>query len=303
MLKRFRADRACSLYAQLMQLAERASRLPPDSEAPPEMYDFTEVPLANGREIASNLGLPETTDHILRLLKWEQGITCKEVHFGFMHLMELMQSELKKRKVVAIDPEMNKHYRDEIFGVKVPSSEEVALLERKGVEKPEPVFGEKTESAFPSAYMDIIEAGRCLALARNNAAIYHLMQVAEMGLRALARDRRITIERGKKKTVVPLTFAQWGEIIGELTKKREKINQWPRSKEIRERAIEYYAYAIFEVSSFNDIYRKHISHARGKLYEDDTAIACWGHVKRFMGALAERSITETTITPAIWPKN
>jgi hypothetical protein len=216
--------------------------------------------------------------------------------------MELMQSELKKRKVVAIAPELNKHYRDEIFGVKVPSPEEVVLLERKGVEKPEPVFGEKAELAFPSAYMDIIEAGRCLALARNNAAIYHLMQVAEMGLRALARDRRVVVERGKTKTVVPLTFAQWGDIIAALTRKKDEINRWPRSKEVREQAITYYASAIFEVSSFNDIYRKHISHARGKRYEDDTALACWGHVRRFMETLAERGITETTTMPAVWPK-
>src|SRR6266568_4382565 len=37
-------------------------------------------------------------------------------------------------------------------------------------------------------------------------------------------------------------------------------NRWPRSKSLREEAIQYYKTAIFDVSSFNEIYRKHIAH-------------------------------------------
>jgi hypothetical protein len=54
------------------------------------------------------------------------------------------------------------------------------------------------------------------------------MQVAEVGLRAPAYDRRVTIKRGKSKTIVPLDFAQWGEIIGELTKTIALINSLKR---------------------------------------------------------------------------
>jgi hypothetical protein len=146
--------------------------------------------------------------------------------------------------------------------------------------------------------MDIVEAGRCLALGRNNAAVYHLMQAAEIGLRILAWDRRVKIERGKSRTEIPLDFAQWGEIIGELERKVPLINS-PRSKALREEAIQYYKSAIFDVSSFNEIYRKHIAHARGQVYARDTAISCWGHVSRFMDRLAER-MSESDRTKLVW---
>ena len=41
-------------------------------------------------------------------------------------------------------------------------------------------------------------------------------------------------------------------------KKKALIHAWPRSKHVREEAVQYYSSLIFEVSSFNDIYRKHI---------------------------------------------
>ena len=147
--------------------------------------------------------------------------------------------------------------------------------------------------------MDIVEAGRCLALNRNNAAIYHLMQVAEIGLRTVAWDRRVEVKQGKQQKTVPLDYAQWGQIIGGLIKEVEKIDAWKRSKPLKDEAKRYYTKAIFEVDSFNEIFRKHISHARGELYESDTAISCWGYIHRFMEMLAER-MSETARTPKVW---
>jgi hypothetical protein len=57
--------------------------------------------------------------------------------------------------------------------------------------------------------------------------------------------------------------------------------------------------SIFEVDSFNEIFRKHISHARGEIYESDVAISCWGHVYRFMDMLSER-MSEDQRMPNVW---
>ena len=84
-------------------------------------------------------------------------------------------------------------------------------------------------------------------LNRNNAAIYHLMQVAEVGLRSLAWDRRVTVRRGKKQAEVPLENAQWGEMIGQIQKKKDLIHQWSRSKFLKEEAFRYYTRAVFEI--------------------------------------------------------
>jgi hypothetical protein len=221
------------------------------------------------------------------------------LQYALQHLLDLMKSELEKLKVFAFDPLTSDYYQDDVYGTKLPSAARYTNALAAGMKKPTPLFSERATKAFPSAYMDIVEAGRCLALNRNNAAIYHLMQVAEVGLRALALDRRVTVTRGKKNVMVPLDYAQWGEMIGQIQKKKELINQWPRSKALKEEAIRYYTRAILEVDSFNEIFRKHISHARGELYESDIAISCWSHVYRFMNMLAER-MSENHRMPEVW---
>jgi hypothetical protein len=48
-------------------------------------------------------------------------------------------------------------------------------------------FGNAVWNAFPSAIDDSIEAGKCIALERYTAAVFHLMRVLEAGLKALAK--------------------------------------------------------------------------------------------------------------------
>src|SRR6266536_4281388 len=50
------------------------------------------------------------------------------------------------------------------------------------------LFGDDVAKKFPSASVDIEEAGKCLALDRGTAAVFHLMRVMEVGLRALAKS-------------------------------------------------------------------------------------------------------------------
>jgi hypothetical protein len=48
-------------------------------------------------------------------------------------------------------------------------------------------FGAEVEVRFPSAVNDISEAARCLACGRGTAAVFHLMRVMEVGLKATAK--------------------------------------------------------------------------------------------------------------------
>jgi hypothetical protein len=54
--------------------------------------------------------------------------------------------------------------------------------------KADKLFGETVATNFPSAAFDIEEAGKCLALGRATACVFHLMRVMEVGLRALAKS-------------------------------------------------------------------------------------------------------------------
>jgi hypothetical protein len=302
---------AFSSLAEYSQQAAERGRMSGGNTEPVNQQRLGDISLslAAANVITIFLELGETKDAIKRLTidmkSTVNPITAVTLHYALQSLLELMKNELDKRKVFALDPTKSKYYQDDTFGVKPPPDAQYygnALLQ--DARPPEPLFSESAVKAFPSAYMDIVEAGRCLALNRNNAAIYHLMQVAEIGLRALARDRRVTVTRGKKQAVVPLEYAQWGEMIGQIQKKKDLIHQWPRSKTLKDEAVRYYTRAVFEVDSFNEIFRKHISHTRGELYEPDVAVSCWGHVYRFMDMLAEH-MSENHRTPNVWnsPKN
>lgn len=232
----------------------------PDNIVPDEFKGDVQLTLTTVKIVATAVGLPETKGALIRLevdLKsTAERITCVRLQFALHHLLALMESELEKRMVFTVDPEKTKYYQDDILGVKpapIPLPNALSLAAKKR----DLLLSEGATIAFPSAYMDMVEAGRCLALNRNNAAIYHLMQVAEIGLRTLAWDRRVTIKRGKHRDTVPLDYAQWGEMIGDLEKKKLLIHQWNRAKSLRDEAFRYYSRAIFEIDSFNEIFRKH----------------------------------------------
>jgi hypothetical protein len=113
--------------------------------------------------------------------------------------------------------------------------------------------------------------------------------------------RRVEIRKWKKQSIMPLEYAQWGDMLAELEKEKELINHWTRPKPLKEAAYRYYAHAILEIDSFNEIWRKHISHARNTLYQPDVAISCWDRVYRFMDSLAEYML-EDERTPLVWSK-
>lgn len=157
------------------------------------------------------------------------------------------------------------------------------------------LFGHDVFVAFPSACMDICEAGNCWVAGRNNAVVCHLICAAEFGLRTLAADRRVEIKNGK----TPIEFAQWGEIISELEKKIALIQQWPKGHS-KSAAQQFYNDVLASARGFNDGWRTHINHARAKPYQDEEVQALMSHVRRFMKTLSTR-ISEATQTPEIWP--
>lgn len=55
-------------------------------------------------------------------------------------------------------------------------------------ESAEPLFGEEVFRRFGIANDDIAEAGKCLAMGRSTAAVFHLMRVTEAGLKALGKE-------------------------------------------------------------------------------------------------------------------
>jgi hypothetical protein len=121
-----------------------------------------------------------------------------------------------------------------------PHHVEYADLPPKGKKDVVPLFGHAVHDAFPSARQDIKDAGNCLALDLSTAAVFHLMQVAEHGLRTLAWDRRVRVTKG------PIQLTNWEDIIKELENTEKAIQSYPKTL-AREAQFEFYHGAMMEL--------------------------------------------------------
>jgi hypothetical protein len=154
------------------------------------------------------------------------------------------------------------------------------------------LLGTGTSEPFPSASRDILEAGNCLALGLNTASVFHLMHVVEWGLRAFSTDLGLLeVSAGKNKTPVPIEYAQWEQILDQLSAKiKGKIATIPKGPD-KQHAQEFYYSAKEEIEAFKEAWRNHVSHTR-RSYTFEDAIGVLSHVKRFMQKLADNGIRE-----------
>jgi len=89
-------------------------------------------------------------------------------------------------------------------------------------------FGEEVSARFSSATADIAEAGRCFALDRYPACIFHLMRVAERALRVMANELAVPLASLNKGR-------SWGGVIFDISEKlREMPDEAPKKARLRE---------------------------------------------------------------------
>lgn len=266
---------SAGLFGVLARAEHQASIRFSWSKAPDDYKEHVSLFIFLPAEVlCREAGLAETSAMLSRAKnQFARKITNGEARACLEHFRALMMSELNKCPLFIMPKDRVEYFENEAL------------------------FGWAVHQAFPSARMDIKEAGSCWALGRNNAVVYHLMSAAEFGLRALAKDRRVEIAN-RNGNETPLEFAQWGEILGHLQKKISQINLWPATAS-RAEAQQFYNAAFLSVCSFRDGYRNHIFHGRSKAYQDDETAALMGHVRRFLDKLSEK-ISESEITDEKW---
>lgn len=137
-------------------------------------------------------------------------------------------------------------------------------------------------TAFPSSKDDIVHGVDCWASEHNTAAVFYMMRVAEVGLRAVAKERKIKLKRDK-----PLTHAQWGEIIQEIDKEVKRIELTASAGPNKDAAVAFYSGASSHARALKDRYRNRVMHAREAFSEYAAADASF-HTKSFMSGLAEK---------------
>ncbi len=139
------------------------------------------------------------------------------------------------------------------------------------------LFGGHVSEAFPLAAQDIRDSGNCLALGLDTAAVFHLMRVAEFGLRRIARNLGVsTIGKNKR----PIDFENWNTICRAIDTKIDALNQRKPSAR-RAKNLRHYSEMNAHIRAFKDCWRNDVSHTR-RSYDEYQASSVCVHVKGFM---------------------
>ena len=214
--------------------------------------------LGNLRRECEKLGLTHTLVHVNRTINF---IENQPPHALLAPLAQYV-AEIQQRLIDELD---------ERTMIAIPASRVSYYLDVD-------LFGKEVSNRFPSATIDIMEAGKCLALNRNTASVFHLMRVMETGLRALARslsDPRLD----------PTRNPSWETI---LKKCDDELG-----KPIIERSIEwrsdnsFFSTAVANLRAVKDAWRNPTMHIE-QTYNDETALEVWNAVRAFMRHLATK---------------
>jgi hypothetical protein len=262
---RFSADRfqhvmtALSAFSQLIRDSPQVESLPPET---------VEVLLQESEELFAQLpalGLrlsAVTAEEIKVLLRQDPSVAQ----------LESLLSELMRRV---------HHELEFVLFLVVPADK------YDFYQPPAPLFGQEVWDRFPSAIFDIGEAGKCFALDRYTACVFHLMRALEVCLAALARDLSVAYERG----------ANWNKILNQVDKAlKEKLQANSVEKALRwKEREEFYSGAAALLRTVKNAWRNSVSHTQ-YAYDEERARMVYQAVEGIMRHLAtELQEKESTV--------
>lgn len=138
------------------------------------------------------------------------------------------------------------------------------------------------DTASPEVNSEIKAVGNCLSCDLNTAAVFHLMRMAEFGLRQLAHHLKVK----KVKRNVPLEFGTLDEILKAVGLKITTLAETTRGQK-RQSDLEFYSALLIDMRGFKDFWRNNVMHSRDS-YDANAAMSAFGHVRDFMLRLATR---------------
>jgi hypothetical protein len=148
----------------------------------------------------------------------------------------------------------------------------------------EALFGVEVTTTFKRAAFDIRESGNCIALDLPTAAVFHLMRVAEHGIRRLAK-RLPGVTLTHKGLAYPIEFGDWNVVLTAIRNKIVDVSKNPQLGPERQGQLELFSDAADHCTFMKDIWRNSVSHTR-KPYIISEAIASLERVQGFMQFLA-----------------
>jgi hypothetical protein len=183
------------------------------------------------------------------------------------------------RDVPDLIQELGKTLRRELSLLKTfcvePSKESFFLVDLA-------TFGSNFQTGFPSAVFEIDEAGKCHALGRSTAAVFHLMRSMEIGINAVANSLGIP---------APVKDAErnWGKILEKIKAEIERRNKaLPATWKSNDKS--FFSEVYVSLDAVRVAWRNTTMHVENK-YTDDEAehifVAVRGFMKRLCGRMDE----------------
>jgi hypothetical protein len=136
-------------------------------------------------------------------------------------------------------------------------------------------------AAFPIIERDVFDATDCYALGHSTASVFHSIRVAEHGLRALAKERKVKLPKNKQ-----IEWATWQDIIRALDEEI-KIIGGKMAGTAKDAALQFYSGARADLNGFKDEYRNLVMHVRAN-YDDLQALRALTSVHSFMERIAAK---------------
>jgi hypothetical protein len=132
-------------------------------------------------------------------------------------------------------------------------------------------------ACFPEAFKEFQRAGRCYAYDENTACVFHLMRIADAGLRAVASSLAIPYDAGS-----------WHGIAKHITKKMEekhddKSSQWKAAEP-------FYAEILTDIQALSRGHRNKAIHELEKVYEGKEAHYLLTVIETFMIHLGKHGL-------------
>lgn len=170
-------------------------------------------------------------------------------------LVQNIQSELKAQLFLVVPAERKKWFKD----------------------GDAPLFGQQVADAFPESSIELAEAGRCFALARWTACVFHVMRGLELALHKWAAQ----LGASQFKAI---ELENWKNILDAAQRKIDQLQQQPKSPE-KDATLAYYSETRAHFLSIKDAWRNHVAHARER-YDEQRALAILNHAGEFFRLLA-----------------
>jgi hypothetical protein len=142
----------------------------------------------------------------------------------------------------------------------------------KFYDPPTSLFGQEVANKFPSTLNEIDEAGKCFALSRYTACVFHLMRILEIGIESVRKSLGIP-------DPVKDADRNWGAILRKLNDELRRRNapppQWPNATD-----KEFFAEAYASLDAVRNVWRNATTHVE-KTYGEEQAEHIFAAVRGF----------------------